>query len=71
MWEWLKKVLNPTNLLIQAIDSLDLLVPALAYELDKAKAKFAAMNSTEKALWIVDQVQAFLRKKFNLPPEVK
>lgn len=65
-WDWIKGLLSPKKLVAQAIDALDLLTPALAYEIDNVKTKFIAMNSTEKALWIIDQVQAFLRKRFGI-----
>ena len=43
-----------------------MLVPFLANEIDKAKAKFNEMNSFEKAQWVVDQTQAWLKKRFGL-----
>lgn len=66
MLNWLKGLLNPKSILKSAVDALDLLEAPLAAEIEKIKAKFGSMTSYEQATWIVDQVQAFLRKKFNL-----
>lgn len=48
------------------IDSLVLLVPSLAFELDAKRDEFNRMNSIEKAQWIVDHIQDYMRKKLNL-----
>ena len=65
----LKNLLNPKALLAQAIDSLDYLVGPLAHEIEKGKKKLAEMDSEEKAQWLVDRVQAFLREKFKISAE--
>lgn len=67
MWNWLKSIIpTPRALAGKAVDALDALVPILAARIDTIKATFNAMNSTDKAQWVVDEVQLFLRKRFDL-----
>lgn len=67
MLDWLKNIFkSPKTFIKLAVDSLDLLVPTLANEIEKIKGTFAQLNSTEKAQWVVDKVQEYLRKRFNL-----
>lgn len=66
MLNWLKAMFNPKAILKQAIDALDLAVPFLATEIDKIENRFKDMNPINKAQWIVDKVQEFLRKQFKL-----
>lgn len=66
MIEWLKNFFNPKNLLKQSVDALDLAVPFLASEITKVEVKFKSMDPNEKAQWIIDNLQAFLRKRFSL-----
>ncbi len=64
--EYLKGLLSPKAILLQAINALDLLVPLLANEMNKAKDKFNDLNTMEKSQWLIDRVQSFLKQKFNL-----
>lgn len=65
--EWLKSIFkNPKALIKIAVDSLDLLVPEMARRIETIKQTFNAMDSTEKSQWVIDEVQAFLRKQFKL-----
>lgn len=67
MWDWIKGLFSsPKALLRLAVNSMDELEAPLAAEIDKVKAKFNAMTSFEQAQWLVNQVQAFLRKKLKL-----
>lgn len=67
MWKWLKSIIpTPKTILGKIIDSLDLLVPVMAMRMETIKATFNAMDSTAKAQWVIDEVQAFLRKRFGL-----
>ena len=66
MFNWFKLIFAPKKVLKKAVDSLDSLVPLLAAEIEKQKEKLLALNSTEKAQWVVDQAQDFLRKKLGL-----
>lgn len=68
MMDFLKRLFNPKELfkkaIASAIESLDLLVPLLAKELEEAKERINSLNSHEKAQYVIDKVQDFLRKKF-------
>lgn len=51
-----------------AIDALDNLEIPLGNEIEKQKQKIQSMNSRQMAVWIVDQVQSWLRKYFKIDP---
>lgn len=67
MWNWFKSIIpTPKKVAAAAIDGLDLLVPLMAARMETIKQTFNAMDSTQKSQWVIDEVQAFLRKKFGL-----
>lgn len=67
MWAWLKNLIpNPKKIIGGAVDALDFLVPIMAKEWERNKEKLNAVDSTAKCQWAIDQVQAFLRDRFNL-----
>lgn len=66
MLDWLKKFFNPKNIVRTVVDSLDLLQPILAIEIEKIKTQFAAMDSGEKAQWAIDKVQDYIRTRFKI-----
>lgn len=66
MLDWLKSVFNPKRWARIAIDSMDYLVPVLSNEIEKYKAEFNSLDSTQKAQWFVDQAQAWLKARLGL-----
>lgn len=64
--DYIKSLFSPKKILGQVIDSLDLLTPIVAREIDRTKEKFNALDSLAKAQWLIDKVQAFLKEKFGL-----
>ncbi len=67
MWNWITSLFkNPKAIISAAVDALDLAAPFLAQEIDKIGKTFLELTSQEKAQWIIDKVQEFLRKKFSL-----
>lgn len=67
MFEFLKNLFkSPKALIGVAVDSLDLLVPTLAHEIEKIQNVFDQLTALEKAQWLIDKVQEFLRNRFHL-----
>lgn len=67
MFDWLKNLFkNPKTLIRIAVDALDSAVPLLAVELEKIRAKFLVMTSTEQAQFAIDWIQMHLRRLFKL-----
>lgn len=70
MISWIKNIFkSPKDIIALAIDYLDGFVPVIGIEIEKIQDKFNALTAQEKAQWLVDQVQAFLRRRFGIPPE--
>ena len=67
MINWFKNIFkNPLDLVRRAIDSLDYLAPELAAQMEKAKAEFNKKTPLEQAQWMIDKVQAYLKKQWKL-----
>ena len=67
MLSWIKNIFkNPKAILSSVIDSLDFLVPTLSDKIADIESKFAQMSPNQKAQWVVDEVQAWLKKRFNI-----
>ena len=67
MLSWIKNIFkNPKAIFSGVIDSLDFLVPTLSDKIVDIESKFAQMTPNQKAQWVVDEVQAWLRKRFKI-----